>query len=181
MRFDIQTLAIAYDELASGKEGFRVAIGNFMNAFFLYAVNERQALLDDPIQVPENPTRQQRGWAAFCAGSAEYLAERYDLQYPDWARNPAYSMPEPWYTMPNPNPALRAHFHETAPEPFRRRNVFCGERVFGNPHRSSREPGDYWDLHRRRQEVLKMMEPAEREAFITRHNSYMPEELHLSF
>ena len=172
-RFKIQTLAMAYDELASGKEGFRVAVGNFMNAFFLYGVESRQRLLDDPIQIPENPTEEQRGWAAFCAGAAEYLASRYDLQCPAWAHLPAYRMPEPWYIVANANQALREDFQQTVPEPFRRRNVFCSDHVFSNPHPSSREPGNLADLERRRREVLDALPQAEREAYLAAHHTKM--------
>jgi hypothetical protein len=164
---------MAYDELASGKEGFRVAVGNFMNAFFLYYVESRQSLINDPIQMPENPTENQRGWAAFCAGAAEYLASRYDLQCPVWAHDSAYCMPEPWYTIPNANQAMREDFQETAPEPFRRRNVFCSDNVFSNAHPSSREPGNLADLRRRRMEVLDALPPAEREAYLESHNAKM--------
>ncbi len=171
--FKTQTLAMAYDELASGKEGFRVAVGNFMNAFFLYYVESRQSLINDPIQMPENPTEDQRGWAAFCAGAAEYLASRYDLQCPAWAHDPAYCMPEPWYSIPNANPAMRKHFLKTAPEPFRRRNVFCDDHVFSNAHPSSREPGNLADLRRRRMEILDALPQAEREAYLEAHNAKM--------
>lgn len=168
-----QTLAMAYDELASGKEGFRVAVGNFMNAFFLYAVESRQHLIDDPILMPEIPTEEQRGWAAFCAGAAEYLASRYDLQCPTWAHDFAYCMSEPWYTVPNASPAMRKHLQKTAPEAFRRRNVFCDDHVFSNAHPSSREPGNRDDLERRRTEILTALPQVEREAYLAAHHAKM--------
>jgi len=172
-QFKTQTLAMAYDQLASGKEDFRVAVGNFMNAFFLYYVDSRQSLINDPIQLPENPTEEQRGWAAFCAGAAEYLARHYDLQCPDWAHDPAYFLLKPWYIVPNANQAMREDFQKTAPEPFRRRNVFCSDHVFSNTHPSSREPGTLADLWRRRMEVLDTLSVDEREAYLAAHTTKM--------
>ncbi len=172
-QFKTQTLAMAYDELASGKEGFRVAVGNFMNAFFLYCVESRQLLINDPIQMPDNPTEEQRGWAAFCAGAAEYLASRYDLLCPAWAHDPVYCMPKPWYTIPNAHSAMRQHFQRTAPKAFRRRNVFCDDRVFSNAHPSSREPGNLEDLRLRRIAILAELPQEEREAYLATHNAKM--------
>jgi hypothetical protein len=165
-QFEIQTLASAYEELASGREGFRVAVGNFMNAFFLYSVRHRQQLLDDPIAYPEHPTEDQQRWAAFCAGAAEYLAERYGLCCPDWASNPVYCAAEPWCILPDASEALRQDFQQTTPSAFRKRNVLCGDRVFTNPHPSSREPGNRADLERKLAEVLSTLPPTEREAYV---------------
>lgn len=181
MNFEKQTLAMTYDKLALENEGFRAAGGNFANTFFLYYPGERQQLQDPPIRMPENPTREQHGWAAFCAGAAEYLAERYELYLPFWVHDPIYVLPEPWYHPAcEAFPGLRARFEAETPEPFRRRNVFCGDRVFSNPHRSSREPGDLHDLRHRRMEMLALMEPDERSAYIAHYNSYMPRALHIS-
>lgn len=161
-----QTLATAYQQLAAG-ESFRIAIGNFMNFFFLYAVDARQELLNAPIQIPDDATEEQRGWAAFCAGSAEYLAERYGLTCPAWAHDPVYNMAEPWYTLPcDDHPDLRASLLETTPEAFRKRNVFCGDRVFSNQHPSSREPGNLAELQQRREARLATMSSSEREAYL---------------
>jgi hypothetical protein len=164
---------MAYNELAAGKEGFRVAMGNFVNAFFLYSSDSRQSLIDDPLQMLENPTEEQRGWAAFSAGAAEYLAKVYDLHCPDWAHNPAYSMPEPWYIIPNANQTMRKDLQKTAPEAFRRRNVFCSDHVFSNAHPSSREPGNLADVRHRRMEILAALPQAEREAYLATHNAKM--------
>ena len=172
LRLKTQTLAMAYDELARG-EGFREAVGNFMNAFFLYSIESRQELIDPPIQMPENPTTEQRGWAAFCAGAAEYLAERYDLQCPTWTHDPVYRMPEPWYTISDANETMRKHFLKTAPEPFRCRNVFCDDHVFSNPHPSSREPGNLEDLQRRRMEILAKLPQQDREDYLAAHRAKM--------
>ena len=169
----IQTLSMAYDDLATGKEDFRVAVGNFMNAFFLYAVDARQELLDTPIEMPEHPTEEQRGWAAFCAGAADYLAERYHLQCPNWAHEPTYHLSEPWYVIPNATPAMRKHLHTTVPDAFRRRNVFCSDHVFSNAHPSSREPGNLADLKRHRAEMLAAMPQAEREAYLASSTAKM--------
>lgn len=168
-----QTLAMAYHDLISGKEGFRVAVGNFMNAFFLYAVEDRQHLLNSPIQMPENPTGEQLGWAAFCAGAAEYLATHYDLQCPPWAHNPIYRMTQTWCIVPNATQAMRDDFQKTVPEPFRRRNVLCSDHVFSNPHPSSREPGNIADMQHRRVELLAALPQAEREAYLAAHQAKM--------
>ncbi len=179
MRTDIQTLALTYTELCTG-ETFRVAVGNFINAFFVYAIDERQALLDDPIQMPDHPTADQRGWAAFCAGAAEYLAARYDLHCPDWALNPAYSLPEPWYTIHNATPSMYSPAQQTAPAAFRRRNVLCDDHIFSNAHPSSREPGNFADLQQRRMEVLATLPPEERDAYIRQYNARVPAWMHIS-
>lgn len=162
----MQTLAKTYEKLLAG-EGFRLAVGSFMNAFFLYYVDHRQQLLDEPIQVPEEPTQDQLQWAAFCAGAAEYLANRYDLVCPAWVDNTAYILKEPWYiNIDASDAATQTILQQTAPEAFKKRNVLCAHRIFTNQHPSSREPGSYAELLQRRQQRLDAMSADERTAYL---------------
>lgn len=170
----IQTLAMAYDDLASNRADFREAFGNFVDAFFLYAVDDRQRLLDEPIQVPLHPSVDQLGWAAFTAATAEHLTERYDLICPAWALEEKYYLQRSWYhPAARTYPKLRKDFRETAPEPFRKRNVFCSDRVFSNTHPSSKEPGNLEDRHHRLAEILASLPEEDRVQYLAAQTNKM--------
>ena len=180
MSTNLQTLAQAYEQLYAGEE-FRIALGNFMNEFFLYNTHNRQALLDAPLVMPEAPTEDHLHWAAFCAGAAEYLAKRYRLQCPQWAYDPSYVLSSPWYmTGPFDNPVMRASLKKDAPEPWQRRNVFCSPNIFTNHHRSSREPKSQKALLRHRQAMLDKMSSEERSAYVAEYNARVPRWMRIS-
>ena len=73
--------------------------------------------------------------AAFGAASVEWLCRRYGVPCPSWVYNPAYSLPEPWFDSPGAHkPRVRERLLQQTPEPFARRNVYCGNRIFANKY-----------------------------------------------
>lgn len=173
--FEVQTLAQTYQLLVEEEE-FRVAVGNFMNAFFLYHVRQRQMLLDEPLPLIA-ATEQAKRYAAFCAGAAEYLAKRYKLRVPEWTKEVA-PLDTAWCVIPASD-ALLAEFQATTPEPFKKRNVLCGATIFTNAHRSSREPGNWKDRRRSLKATLAQLPETERAAFIADYNARVPKYLQL--
>ena len=130
----IQTMAIAYQQICRGEAPW-IALGNFMNAWFGYAKDKRPQLVSDPLSLPESLNTHTLRWAVFCAASVEWLCAKYDIPCPSWVHNPIFPLPEPWFdSLGADKPELRARLIQTTPEPFTRRNIFCGDRVFANKY-----------------------------------------------
>jgi hypothetical protein len=143
----LQTMAFTYQEICQGERPW-TALGNFMNDWFGYAVDRREELAASPIMLPANPTEDQLRWAAFCAASVEYLCEKYGLACPSWVHASIYRLPTPWFDSPGAHkPQIRARLQQQTPEPFTRRNIFCGNRIFANKYELAEQ-------HRRRAQRL---------------------------
>ena len=132
----LQTMALTYQEICQGERPW-TALGNFMNDWFDYAKDRRAQLVADPISLPEgfNLDPDTHRWAAFCAASVEYLCGRYEVPCPSWAHNSAYCLPEPWFdSLGAHKPEVRTRLIQQTPEPFTRRNIYCGNRMFANKY-----------------------------------------------
>jgi hypothetical protein len=130
----LQTIATTYQEICQGERPW-VALGNFMNDWFDYAKDRRTELVTNPLSLPEPLDDEMLRWATFCAASVEWLCERYGVPCPSWVYNPIYHLSETWFDAPYPNkPEVRAWLIQTTPEPFTRRNIFCGNRMFANKY-----------------------------------------------
>lgn len=127
----LQTMAIAYQEICQGEDPW-IALGNFMNNWFDYAKDRREQLVADPIFLEDAPSTDTYRWAAFCAASVEWLCQRYAVPCPEWVHDPNYSLSDPWFYYPQER--VREWLIQQTPEPFMRRNIFCGNRMFENKY-----------------------------------------------
>jgi hypothetical protein len=129
-----QTMAQTYRAICQGETPW-VALGNFMNAWFDYASDQRASLVTDPLMLPDEPDTNTLRWATFCAASVEWLCERYGIACPSWVEKPIYALPEPWYDSPAAHKwQVRERLRSQTPAPFARRNVYCGDRMFANKY-----------------------------------------------
>ena len=136
---DLQTMRMTYQEIVQGERPWN-ALGDFMNYWFSYATEQREALVQEPLQVPSEVTDEQHQWAAFCAASVEYLCDRYEVDCPAWTQNPSYTLAEPWYKgIGAHKPQVQLRLKQETPEMFTRRNIFCGTRMFANKYEMATE------------------------------------------
>lgn len=130
----LQTMALTYQEICRGEEPW-VALGNFMNDWYDYAKKQRTDLVAEELLLPASPDREQLRWAAFCAASVEYLCDRYGIPCPSWVHRPVYRLSEPWFDALSPDKTrVRERLIRQTPEPFTRRNIYCGNRMFANKY-----------------------------------------------
>ncbi len=151
----LYTMQQTYQDIAGGMRPW-TALGDFMNYFFGYTPDQRTELVDAAIQEPEHPSAEQHRWAVFCAAAVEYLCSTYDIACPAWVNDAPYGpLPDPWFeALGAEKPQVQARLRRETPEPFARRNIFCGNRVFANKYELAKQ------VHQRRSaSVLPITQP----------------------
>lgn len=134
------TLAQSYRDMCAGAPPW-VALNEFLHEWFDYAQDLRYTLIVESIIPMSNAFEEGQTelwrWAIFCVAIVEYLCERDQIERPVWADRMLNTLATPWYGFGAPGTAktaVRDHLERTTPEPFRQRNIFCGDRVFANKY-----------------------------------------------
>ena len=133
----LQTIQVTYQEICSGEDPW-IPLGNFMNDFFGNFPELRAELVKDPIQLPEDADAEKMRWSVFCAATVEHLCKEYAIACPDWARDAVYTLDEPWYyALGAHKQSVRERLERQTPEPFSRRGIYCGNRMFVNKYEAA--------------------------------------------
>ncbi|GHO47256.1 hypothetical protein [Ktedonospora formicarum] len=131
---DLHTIRTTYRLILEGERPW-TALGDFLNYWYAYAVNQRAALIHDPIEEPHEASLEQHQWAAFCAATVEYLCQRHELPCPLWVTNTTYHLSHPWFTgLGAQRLAVQERLRQQSPEPFARRNIYCNPHAFSTKY-----------------------------------------------
>src|SRR5215468_3210146 len=94
----LRSMRGAFQNICAG-QGPWIALGNFLNDWFVDAKDRRFDLVREPLEDPPAGEYNQR-WAAYCAASVEHLCAKYNVPCPSWVHDPKYVLPAPWYERP---------------------------------------------------------------------------------
>jgi hypothetical protein len=126
------SIAETFTRICEGQTPW-VALGDFLNDWWFFATDQRQALTEVPL--PSSPTPELHRWAAFCAATVEWLCTQDELPIPGWVDQEQFILKDPWYLYENW--AWRPRLIATTPAAFKMRNIYGGGRMFQHvPHRS---------------------------------------------
>lgn len=132
----LATISYAFEAICAGELPW-VALGNFLNEWWECAPHQRMQLVAEPIS-PVLPSRPELWrWAVFCAASVEWLCASNAIPCPTWVKDTNYHLADPWFDFDSPGsakPHVRAYLMATTPEPFHRRNIFCGNHMFASKY-----------------------------------------------
>lgn len=125
-KYDVyQTMKLSFEEICRRERPW-TALGNFMNHWYSYHIDERERLVIDPL--PENYPPEFHRWAAFCAASVEWFCVKYAVSCPGWVYNPCYILEKPWFFERGGHIELQ----KTTPQEFVHRNIYCGADIYAN-------------------------------------------------
>ena len=126
------SVASAFDQICNNQTPW-VAIGNFLNDWWFFAVEHRREMIEQPPAMAM--TLETQRWAAFCAAMVEWLCSQEDLPYPAWTNEQRFYLPDPWFLYERQS--KRAWLMATTPAPFKMRNIYGGDRMFNHVDRAN--------------------------------------------
>src|SRR5262249_54269110 len=124
-------IADAYRDICAGISPW-VALNEFQHAWYETPPAQRDLLVETPISLTLDPTEEQWHWAVFCAAGVEWLCAQAQRSCPEWALDERFRLAQPWYDFDAPGAhkqEVRAYLLERTPQPFARRNIYCGDKV----------------------------------------------------
>jgi hypothetical protein len=128
----LQTMSLTFQEICQGERPW-TALGNFMNYWYAYAKDQREALVADPLPYYDEQNKEHHQWATFCAASVVWFCKEYHIPCPAWALAPKYTLVSPWYFYSRVRSTrLEKYLRETTPVEFASRNVYCGDNCYAN-------------------------------------------------
>lgn len=105
-----------------------VAIGDFVDGWNRSDLRARDEMILEPLSAADS--EELLRWAALIASAVDWLAwnaEPERVTPPAWMYGDEYILPPPWFLYPGWR--LRMHQLVDTPSPFKRRNIYGGDRT----------------------------------------------------
>lgn len=105
-----------------------VAIGDFLDDWNRSDYDARDQMIREPLSSTDS--EELARWAALIAAAVDWLAwtaEPDRITPPAWVDAPEFILPRPWFLYPGWR--LRMHQLVDTPAPFKRRNIYGGDRI----------------------------------------------------